>query len=190
MALSPVRIPDFQQSRAIVDPKTGFPTSEFMRSLNGAFRQLQDAQNATNEALIAAGIATAAAAAAQAAADSVTVDTSIANSYVSGLTLEAFNDGADCHVDISIHTRIYGDGASVSVDGGTLTGLAHNTVIRVYYDQPSRAGGSVSYQWTSDETVAAQTGDRHSVGATVTPRSAEMGSVRGGGVSPPGFVIP
>lgn len=126
----------------------------------------------------------------QAALAAVTTDTSIANSYVDGLTLEAFNDGATCHVDISDHTRVYGDGTSVSVTGGTISLLAHDTVVRVYYDQASRAGGAVTYQWTDDATTAAQTGNRHSVGATVTPRTAEMDTVVGGGASPPGYAIP
>lgn len=126
----------------------------------------------------------------QAALGTITTDTSLSNSYVDGLTIEAFNDGATCHVDISAHTRVYGDGTSVPVNGGTISGLAHDTVIRVYYDQASRAGGAVTYQWTSDPSTAAQTGIRHSVGATVTPRAAEMDSVVGSGAPAPGYVIP
>lgn len=142
------------------------------------------------EIAAAVAAAQAAAAAAQAAADSVTADTSIASSYVTGLTLEAFNDGADCHVDISAHMRVYGDGTTVAVNGDTIPALPFDTIVRVYYDQASRAGGAVAYQWTSDAATAAQTGDRHSVGAVVTPRPTEPGSVLGGGVQAPGFVIP
>lgn len=134
--------------------------------------------------------AQAAADAAQAAADTVGSDTSIANSWVEGLTLEAFNDGADCHVDISDHLRKYGDGTSVSVDGGTLGAIAHDTVVRVFYHDAARAGGAVTYEWTTDPTAAAQTGDVHSVGSTVTPRATEMGSVIGSPVYPPGYSIP
>lgn len=126
----------------------------------------------------------------QAALAAVTTDTSLSNSYVSGLTLEAFNDGATCHVDISDHTRVYGDGTSVPVTGGSISGLAHDTVIRVYYDQASRTGGIVTYQWTSDPEVAAQSGIRHSVGATVTPRVAEVDSIVGSGAPAPGYAIP
>lgn len=184
-----VKIPDLQASRPIVD-REGRPQFDFLRWINSAFSQLEEAQNAVTAALEAAGIALDAAAAAQAAADAVTGDTNLSSSYVTGLTLEAFNDGADCHVDISAHTRVYGDGTSVPVNGGTLSGITHDTVVRVYYDQPSRAGGAVTYQWSSLIEDATQAGDRHSVGSVVTPRTAEVGSIIGSPVYPPGYSIP
>ena len=148
---------------------------------------IQEAVTAAQEAADAAQIA---ADQAQAAADEVGEQSGIASSWVKNLTMEAENDGADCSVTISAHTRVYGDGTEVAVNAGGFSGIPHDTIVRVYYDDPDRAGGAVTYQWTSDIDVAAQAGDRHSVGAVVTPRAAEIIPIIGTPVNPPGYAIP
>lgn len=186
----------FDPLQGVIVNKDGTPSvamqvywQKFRESLEAALGNIEDLLDSILalpiiEAAVAA--AQAAAVAAQAAADSVTDNNNISDSWVEGLTLEAFNDGADCHVDISAHNRVYADGTTVAINGGTLPAIAHNTVVRVYYDDPTRAGGAVTYAWTSDPTVAAQVGNRHAVGATVTPRALEMTSVIGSPTLPPG----
>jgi hypothetical protein len=98
------------------------------------------------------------------------------------------NANGTATITIANHNRIYADPTktSVPVTGGTLTGLALETTYYVFYDDPSRTGGAVTYQYTTDNTVAAQTGNRHSLGGVSTGRSGDTDPTPGGGVSPPG----
>ncbi len=127
------------------------------------------ADAAASDAQTAADDAAAAAIAADAAAAQAAADQSLASSGVTGATLTATDAGSNATVTISSHTRLYGDGTSVSVTGGSVTALAYSTLYFVYYDQASRAGGSVTYAATTSQTTAAQTGDRHLVGQVTTP---------------------
>jgi hypothetical protein len=197
------RVPALPQNVAIVDPATGLPTAAFQRYWQDSVQQqvnalvaaantqaAADAANAAAEAAqTAADTANTAAADASAVAEQVTADNALANSYVTGLTLTATDAGSNVTITISAHTRVYGDGTSVSVSGGSITGYAYSTVARIYYDQPSRAGGVVSYQATTSAEVAAQTGSRHSVGAVTTPAAAAPPNT-GNPVFPPGTAIP
>lgn len=132
----------------------------------------------------AGGDATAAAAAAAAAAK----EASIVNSGTTGLTMTATDAGTSVTVSISAHNRMYGDGTSVAVNGGSITGLPYSSSVRVYYDQASRAGGAVTYQFTVDPAAPPiQSGDRHSVGAVATP-AALAAAVAGRPLFPRGYV--
>lgn len=166
------------------------PTNEFLRSLNNSFKVLEDAQNATAAALAAAGIATAAAAAAAAATAAQKAESSIVNSFVTNFAgaspVSADNAG---NVAIANHDRQYGDttlNPTVAVTGGMLaTAAAVGATVRVYYDDPTRAGGAVTYHFTVDPAdPPVQGGNRHVVGAVTIPVA---GSVDGGFVRPPGF---
>lgn len=189
-----VRIPTFTQRDPAVDGDGRF-TNATIRTLNIALSQIADAINAIADipaiqaALVSLDAATAAAQAAADAANAATATntaaTSLANSYVSGLTLSATDAGTNATITISAHTRVYGDGTSFSVSGGSLTALAYNTTYYIYYDQPSRAGGAVTYQSTTDAAVSAQTGDRHVVGSATTPLAAGI-PIDGNPVLPPG----
>lgn len=189
-----VRIPTLTQRDPAVDPQGRF-TNVTLRTLNTALGQIVTAINAIadipeiQQALIDLDAATAAAQAAadnaNAAATETTNVTSLANSYVSGLTLTGTDAGANATITISDHMRVYGDGTSVAVTGGSLTGLAYDTLYYIYYDQPSRAGGSVTYLSTTTASTAAQTGDRHVVGSTTTPLAAGT-PIDGQPVLPPG----
>lgn len=200
-----LKLPRLQQKVSMTD-RGGLPTLSFHRwwntfagSIEEAFNQLQDTVNAIAAAQAAADAANAAAAAADAAAsaaqtaadtaqnaaDSAAADSALANSGVTGATITASDAGTDATVTISGHTRVYGDGATVSVTGGSVTGLSYSTFYYVYYDQPSRAGGSVTYQVTTSAASAAQTGNRHLVGSVTTPAAAGA-PTDGGLVQPPG----
>lgn len=108
---------------------------------------------------------------------------SITNSYTDPVSvLTASSDGV---VTIAAHNRVYGDGLSVPVNGGSVSGFAQGDYVSVFYDDAARQGGAVSYQGTTG--LLAQTGSTHSVGQISIPYAGSPPS-SGGGVSPPGYV--
>lgn len=129
---------------------------------------------------------------ANAAADSVTSDTSLVNSYPDNYVdplISADNTGG---VTIANHDRVYGNPSvnpTVAVLGDVLaTGQAAGSIVRIYYVDPTRAGGAVTYQYTVDPAAPpVQTGDTHSVGAVEIPAGAPTD---GGPVRPPGYANP
>ena len=188
----------------------GTPTHQFQqnwqnqgKAIEGAIQILAEAVDGILAAQAAAEAANAAAAVAQDAAATAQVAAEAANdaaaavgsegtitaSGTSGLTLTATDAGTDATVNISAHTRIYGDGSSVSVSAGSITGLAYSTDYWVFYDDPTRAGGAVTYQHSTDPADAVQTGDKHSVGAVTTPAAAAPDN-NGKEVLPAGVVYP
>lgn len=167
-----------------------------MEAIETAFNQLADtvaavaaAQAAADAANAAAAAADAAAASAQTAADNVEASSALANSYTTGLTITATDAGSNVTISISAHTRVYGDGTSVSVNAGSITALAYSTAYYLFYDQASRAGGAVTYQASTAIQGNGTAANRHFVGAVTTP--AALGSPVGGNpVRPPGFAEP
>lgn len=186
-----LKLPRLQRTTPIVD-NNGFPSLQFHRdndkfasSIEEAFNQLAESVAAIAAAQAAADAANAAADAANTAADAAASTAAMTSSGVTGVTITATDAGADATVSISAHTRVYGDGTSVSVSAGTVTGQAYSTLLYIYYDQPSRAGGSVTYLATTSQATAAQTGDRHLVGQVTTP-AALGGPTDGDYVGAPG----
>lgn len=147
------------------------------------------AQAAATAAQTSADAAAADAATAQADATASADATALANSYVDGATITATDAGADVTVTISAHTRYYpqpgGATTSVAVSGGAVTGQPYSTFLYIYYDDPARAGGAVTYLATTNSLTAAQTGDRHLVGSVTTP-AALAAPTSGKGVLPRG----
>jgi hypothetical protein len=186
---------------AIVDPRTGNPTTAFTvywQRFVETLEQIPAIQEGlagldTALATVGAAVATVQAAAeiVQAAVDASSAASQLTNSYVTGLTLSATDAGLDASITISSHTRKYpqadGSTVDVAVTGATLTGLSYTTDYWIYYDQPSRAGGAVTYHASTAPT--AQTGDRHNVGAVTTPAASDPDTV-GNGVKPPGYTGP
>lgn len=199
------KLPRFDRSIPIVK-KDGTPTLPFHGWWQQILKKIESAINGIQDALIAAGIAIEAAEDAQTAADAAQTAAdaaqaaadaaegtgegaeriaSLTNSGTIGLTVTASDAGSDATITISAHTRAYGNGTSVAVDGGSLTGLLYSTYYYIYYDDPSRAGGSVTYAVTTSEVSAVQTGDRHLVGAVTTPAALDP-DTGGQVVRPPG----
>ena len=88
------------------------------------------------------------------------------------------------NVTIAAHRRYYGDGTSVAVDGGSLaTGELNPSVVFVYYDDTRRAGGAVTYEWSTTPPV--QAGTRHVVGRVEIPAA---GTQDGTYLYPPGHL--
>ena len=133
---------------------------------------IPDIQVALDAATAAAANANTAAANAQTSADDAASVAALTNSGTSGVSITATDAGSSVSLAITSHIRLYGDGTSVSVSGGLLTGLAYSTTYYVFYDQPSRAGGLVTYQTTTVKADAAQVSNRHLVGVVTTPATA------------------
>lgn len=194
-----VKIPFFTARLRFVDSE-GRLDPAAQTALNNAFANLGNAINVIaaipeiQAALVALDAATQAAQTAannaNAAASATRSESSLVNSFVKNPSnpISANSTGV---VFIADHQRQYGDptlNPTVSVTGGSLTtGATPGQTVRVYYDQPSRAGGAVTYQFTVDPAAApVQSGNRHSVGAVEIPAT---GTQDGKGLQPPGYVI-
>jgi len=109
----------------------------------------------------------------------------IANSYTDPTTvLTAASDGT---ITIAAHDRVYGDGTTVSVNGGTNTDCASGDNATVYYVDAAREGGAVTYKAT--KSAVAQTGDTHVVGQVLIPAGGEPPAT-GSGPTAPGYTAP
>ena len=186
--------------------KDGRPTIAFqiywqnaMDLIEAEIGSLEAAQAAQAAAVVAQGAAEAAQTAAEAAqlaaenaqtsSDEAAAAQSLSASGTSGCTITATDAGSNATITISAHNRIYGDGSSVAVAGGSIPTLSYSTGYYIYYSDPTRAGGSVTYGASTDPDAAVQSGNNHSVGAVLTP--AALGSpVFGSPTLPSGVVDP
>ncbi len=154
-----------------------------------AIPAIEDALADLDAAIIAAQDA---ADSANAAADSVTSETSLTSSYPSNFVSPLISSDNTGVVTIANHDRVYGDSTlnpTVAVVGGIVaTGASPGQTVRVYYNDPTRSGGPVTYLFTVDPAEPpVQTGDTHSVGAATVPAGAPE---PGGPVRPPGWANP
>lgn len=193
MAVPPLKLPPLPSGQAIVDPKSGAPTNtyqiwwqQFSDSIEYSINGIAAALAAAGIALDAAEIAMDAADAAQLAADNAQTAADNANAAVastnsavslanSGVVneagpLEAISTGT---VTIANHDRLYGDqtlNPTVAVTGDTLSsGFSSGDIVYVYYLDPTRAGGAVSYLFSLDPADVVQAGSTHSVGVVEIP---------------------
>lgn len=161
----------------------------------GAILDIPGLQDAIDAANAAAAAANTAAGNAQNQADSNSIENSLVNSYIDSTSftaplISAASTGA---ITVQTHTRIYGDptlNPNVSVTGQSsmASGGVSGDTVRVYYNDPTRAGGAVTYHFTVDPAAPpVQTGDTHSVGSVIIPATGTTG---GKYVKPPGFVEP
>jgi hypothetical protein len=154
---------------------------------------IPEIQTAIDAANAAAASANAAAAVAQNTADNQASELSLVSSYIDpdSFTGDLISFSSTGSVTVKTHTRIYGNSTlnpSVSVTGSTfsVTGTAGGDIIRVYYSDPLRAGGAVTYITTVDpDSPLAQSGDTHSVGAGSVPGT---GTNPGQYIKPPGYI--
>ena len=195
MAVRFLKLASLQIGRALSDAD-GKPTKEFVRYFNDMINNIESAANnlATQQndiitALNNAGIAITTANNAATTANTTKREAALVQSYVDpGAILSAIISPADStktKITIAAHTRKYGDGTSVSVAGASIDLLAVESYYYIYYDDTTRAGGTVSYQASLNYLNAAQMGNRHSVGGILTPALGGSGT-NGGGTRPPG----
>lgn len=205
--MSEFRLPRIPKGFRIVDPKTGLVAETFRLWWQSLVVKLEAQETAQDDLLAeiadilditddldaavdaveaAVIVAEAAADAAQASADDANSVASLTGSGVTPNPLSATDAGADATIIVDAHTRVYGDGATLAIAGPVnLTGRAYSTTYFVYYDDPTRADTTPSYQTTTSEATAAQTGDRHLVGMVLTPAAAAPDN-DGDHVRPPG----
>jgi hypothetical protein len=92
-------------------------------------------------------------------------------------------------ITIEAHSRRYDD-QTVSINAGTLSTVAASGALNhVYYDDPDRLGGAVTYIATTDPYTAANSPAnpyRHYVGSIVTDTVGGTGT-SGGGATPAGW---
>jgi len=185
MALFRINISPLQERNPIVDLERR-PVSSFIKALNRAFKAIATAINQQGDIVQQladlAGIVTDQAAiiaeqaeliddlqTEQAATNS---ESSIQNSGVINETgaLIAADDGS---ISVANHDRAYGNptlNPTVAVIGQVIaTGEGPGTIVYVYYDDPTRAGGAVTYLYSTVNGDAVQTGNRHSVGSAEIP---------------------
>jgi hypothetical protein len=136
-------------------------------------------QQATLDALTAAQALAASAKQQAEATDSSIALVNSKTNPIDGL-LTATSDGV---ITISAHTRDYADGASVSVNAGSVTNTG--PFVRVYYMDAARTGGTVTYLATTEEIT--QTGNVHIIGGVTIPALGDPPS-EGTGTTPPGYV--
>lgn len=90
-------------------------------------------------------------------------------------------------VTIPLHVRVYGNGTEATVNNGFLnTGQPPGSIIRVYYEDSSFAGGSVVYRFKADPDPKPEQKDGiHIVGLVVIPTT---GTVDGKTLDPIGSI--
>ena len=199
----PFQLPRLPSAAGLVD-STGKPTITFQTYWQQLIQRIEFAvativrltgvqtefEAALTQAQQTAAQAQAAAAAAQAAAEAAMEqnaanarEQALANSYIDPASVLS---ATPTTITIAAHTRRYGDGTSVAVDGGTADATAPDDADYVSYIDPMRAGGAVVYVVSTDQPV--QGGDVHVVGAVTIP--AEGSATGGSGPRQPGYVIP
>lgn len=192
MAIKLPRLPtNWQEQPKLVERYWDTTMTNLEKTLN-AILAIPLIENALVDLDTAIAAADAAAANANAAANSVTSETSLVNSFPTSFVAPLISADSLGNVTIANHSREYGDSVlnpTVAVTGGVIaTGAAAASVVRVYYNDPARAGGTVTYLFTVDPAAPpVQSGNTHSVGAVTIPAAGSQG---GNGVRPPGYVEP
>lgn len=174
-------LPNLDIWQQIVDSK-GYPTLPF----HIWWQEFVKNQNNTNDELSSqisaiTGLDSSVTEALSAADDSILV-----SSGTIGASITATDAGTTATISISAHTRVYGNGSAVSVSSGAVAGLSFSTTYYIYYDQPTRVGGPVSYQATTSKITAVQVNDRHFIGQITTPANGAA-DTSGTTPDPPGF---
>ena len=169
-------------------------TFQALLSIPAIQEALEDLDAAVAAAQAAADDAMSAASDAETAANESKQEQSLISSYIDPTSFTAPLISADSagNVTIATHDRVYGDSVlnpTVEVTGATLaTAAAPSSVVRIYYIDPSKAGGSVTFQFTIDPAaLVAQGNNAHSVGGVTIPASGTNDGVY---VEPPGYVDP
>ena len=92
--------------------------------------------------------------------------------------LSASDAGADATVAIAAHNVIY-DGTTLSYNSGSVTGLSFSTLYYIYTDDPTKAGGAVTYVATTTGTDITANIGRYFIGEVTTPADG-AGDTSGG----------
>lgn len=91
----------------------------------------------------------------------------------------AHDAGSNVTINIASHTMQVG-ATAVSNNSGSVTALSYSTLYYVYYDDPTLAGGAVSYQATTTKTTAISGAGRFFVGSVLTPAATAPDTIGNG----------
>ena len=178
-ALDGLRLPRIQRAIAYFD-RDGYATTQMQQHWQRAMERIEARFAAVTAALEASALAATALQTSQA----VQATNDLANSYINPVgVLTASSAGA---ITVAAHTRIYGN-TSVVVSGGSLSGFASGNYVTVYYQDPARAGGAVTYLGST--SAVAQTGSTYIVGQVSIP-AAGSPDATGPGPAAPGYTPP
>ena len=144
-------------------------------------QQVNDNSNLLAQILTTTRIAQAA----RTEAVAVEATTSLAISYTDPVSVLMADSAGN--VTVAAHIRRYSNGASVSVNGGSVSGFASGNYVTVYYIDAGREGGAVTYQATT--AAISQEGNTHIVGSVFIPAAGEP-PASGAGSSAPGYIPP
>ena len=115
--------------------------------------------------------------------DSVnTLNSFSVGSAQSASPLTAADVGATATISVAAHNIVY-DVGTVAYNSGSVTGLGFSTLFYVYADDPTKAGGAVTYLSTATATDIATDVGRYYVGSITTPADGAGGTsgLPGGG---------
>lgn len=99
-----------------------------------------------------------------------------AGSLQSAIPISASADASVATVNVDAHSVLYG-GETISYNAGSIIGLPVSTVVYIYVDDPTAAGGAVTYEYTTDYTDVVGAQGRYFVGAILTPVSSVSAAV-------------
>ena len=163
MAANPVNIPALAPSLPITSDGVA-ASAQFAAYWRNVISAIQSALN---------GVVTTQAAQAAQLATTTRIIQSL--SFTEALTISAAAGTSAATISISAHERIYLDIPAVAVGAGTIQNVPFGTNVLIYYDDPDRKGGPVTYGFTTDPNQAATSNanpGRVFVGSVTTPASA------------------
>ena len=186
-----VKLDRLQRQFPVVD-KNGYPTGqfhafqqEFADTIEAAFALDREQIGENGRILDLIANALGIARNALDTANAVQAATSLQNSYTDPVAvLSATSGGA---VTINAHDRVYADGSRVAVSAGSLSGFANGANVTVYYNDPAREGGAVTF--IGSTSAVAQVGATHIVGQVTIPAAGEP-NAPGYGPAAPGYTVP
>jgi hypothetical protein len=98
----------------------------------------------------------------------------------SAAPITAADVGSDVTATIAAHNLIY-DSTTLAYNSGTITGLSFSTTYYIYVDDPTKAGGAVTYVATTTATDITNNIGRYYVGEITTPADGAGDTTGGGG---------
>ena len=107
-----------------------------------------------------------------------TVNTFNKGSVQSTATLTASDGGGTATISIAAHNVVY-DNGTVAYNSGSITGLAFSTKYYVYTDDPTKAGGAVTYAASVTSTDSVANSGRYYLGSITTGVVGTSGNIAG-----------
>jgi len=85
--------------------------------------------------------------------------------------------GSNATINVASFTLLTSGNGAVSENSGSVTGLSYSTLYYVYFDDPTLAGGAVTYHATTTKTTAINGAGRFFIGSILTPAATAPDTV-------------